>query len=44
MEVEKSVWMRVNVVGPHATCHVGSGCEGRCGAHGEVCRSEGGSP
>lgn len=43
MEVERGVWMRVNVVGPHATCHVGRGCEGRCGTHGDGCRVERGS-
>ncbi len=44
MEVGRGVWMRVSVVGPHATCHVGIGCEGESGAHGEGCRAKRGGP
>lgn len=34
----------VNVVGPHAICQVGIGCEGESGAHGEGCMAKTGSP
>lgn len=36
MEEESSVWLKVNVVGRHATCHVVIGCGGACWAHGGV--------
>lgn len=44
MEVERGVWMRVNVVGPHATCHMMIGCGGACRAHGEGCKARRGGP